>query len=70
MATAFAGIDELCIMVDIIEDLGIQVKIIDNHLCLFQTLQAFYGQESDIAGTGTDQIDFTVHSTLPSGLAS
>jgi hypothetical protein len=39
-------------MVDIIQNLGIQVKIINNYLSLFQASQAFNSEKTNIARTG------------------
>jgi hypothetical protein len=34
VAAALSGIYELCIMVDVIQNLGIEVEVINDHICL------------------------------------
>jgi hypothetical protein len=54
MAAAFPGIDKLCIVVDVIEHLGVQMEVIDNNIRIFKTVQPPYGQKTYITGPGAD----------------
>jgi hypothetical protein len=58
MVTApLAGIDEFGIMADIVEDLGIEVKIINDDLSLLQTAQAFHRKQADVSRACADKIN-------------
>src|SRR5208337_5382346 len=60
MAAPFARIDELGIMLHVIEYLGVDMEIVDDHVGFLEAPKPLQREEPDISGTGPHKIDFSL----------
>jgi hypothetical protein len=56
--TFFSGIDEFCIFGHISQKFGVGQIVVDNHFGVFKQVFPSEGNQTRIAGTSTDKIDF------------
>jgi hypothetical protein len=59
MSAALACVNELSLVVDIVEDLGIQMEIIDNDLSFLKAAKSLYSEQADVSRPGPDKINFS-----------
>ncbi len=54
MTAALACINKLCIVVDVVQHLGIQMKIVNHYISPLKAFHTFNRQKPDIPGPRTD----------------
>lgn len=59
LSAALASIYKFCTVINVIKDLGIQVKIIHDDFGLLEAFQSLDRKQTDISRTSADNIDFT-----------
>ena len=57
--TLLSDIDKFCIRPTLVEQAVIGQVIVDDYVCLLNTLQSFHRDETRITGTGADEINFS-----------
>ncbi len=64
LAAPFAGVNELSIMMDIIQHLGVQVEVIYHHIRLLEAFEALNRKEPDISWPCADYVNFSFFQIL------
>jgi hypothetical protein len=59
MSSPLSGVDKLGVVSCVIEDLGVDVKIVGDQVCFLKAPQPFQGEEPDISRTRSHKIDFS-----------